>query len=80
MPYPFHKDMHQYLNAGKLVEAGAAIIVDDIPDADERADWLKEELEILLTDNTKLSQMKQSCKAIARKDAARVIAEILLES
>jgi len=40
MPYPYHKDMHQYLNAGKLVEAGAAIIVDDVPDEKDRREWL----------------------------------------
>ena len=78
MPYPFHKDMHQYLNAGKLVEAGAAIIVDDLRDAKDSADWLKDELETLLQDDSQLSEMKQNCKNIARKDAARVIAEKLL--
>ncbi|MCK4753358.1 MAG: UDP-N-acetylglucosamine--N-acetylmuramyl-(pentapeptide) pyrophosphoryl-undecaprenol N-acetylglucosamine transferase, partial [Planctomycetes bacterium] len=31
MPYPHHKDRHQYLNAGKLVDAGAAVVVDDLP-------------------------------------------------
>jgi UDP-N-acetylglucosamine--N-acetylmuramyl-(pentapeptide) pyrophosphoryl-undecaprenol N-acetylglucosamine transferase len=80
MPYPFHKDMHQYLNASKLVEAGAAIIVDDLPNAQDRADWLAEELEILLKDDGKLKEMKQNCKTIARKDAARIIAEKLMEN
>jgi UDP-N-acetylglucosamine--N-acetylmuramyl-(pentapeptide) pyrophosphoryl-undecaprenol N-acetylglucosamine transferase len=51
MPYPYHRDMHQYLNAGKLVEAGAAIIVDDVGDEKDRREWLWEELEPLLKDD-----------------------------
>jgi len=79
MPYPYHKDLHQYLNAGKLVEAGSAIIVDDIPDAKERAEWLWEELEVLLKDDRKLAEMKSACELVAKKDAALKIAERLLE-
>lgn len=78
MPYPHHRDMHQYLNAGKLVEAGAAVIVDDIPDEKDRADWLWEELEQLLKDDGRRGEMKQACGAIAKKDAALKIAERLL--
>jgi len=79
MPYPYHKDMHQYLNAGKLVEAGAAIIVDDVPDETDRAEWLWEELEELMRDDLMRLEMKQACAEIARKDAALKIAEKLLK-
>ena len=78
MPYPHHKDLHQYLNAGKLVEAGAAIIVDDLPDAKDRAGWLWEELEPLLKDDRKRQEMKESCARIANKDAAEKIALAIL--
>jgi len=78
MPYPYHKDMHQYLNAGKLVEAGAAIIVDDIADEADRAEWLWEELEELMRDSQKRQEMKKSCAAVVQKDAALKIAERLL--
>jgi len=78
MPYPYHKDMHQYRNAGKLVDAGAGIIVDDLPDTKERADWLWEELELLLKDDEKRQEMKRNCKAIANVNAASKIAEELL--
>lgn len=79
MPYPYHKDMHQYLNAAKLVEAGAAIIVDDVPDEKDRAEWLAEELKDLLKDDTKRQQMKQACTQIANKTAAANIADKLLK-
>jgi len=79
MPYPHHRDMHQYLNAGKLVEAGAAIIVDDLPDEMDRADWLWEDLEELMKSDEKRRQMKESCAAVAKKDAALRIAEKLVQ-
>jgi len=77
MPYPHHRDLHQYLNAGKLVEAGAAIIVDDLPDAKDCAEWLWEELEPLLKDDQKRRQMKESCARIADKKAAEKIAHAI---
>jgi UDP-N-acetylglucosamine--N-acetylmuramyl-(pentapeptide) pyrophosphoryl-undecaprenol N-acetylglucosamine transferase len=79
MPYPYHKDRHQYLNAGKLVQAGAAVIVDDMPDEKERQGWLWEELEELFIDEEKLEGMRQACKSIARLDASSKIAEKLLK-
>ena len=79
MPYPYHKDKHQYLNAGKLVEAGAAVIVDDLPDEEERQGWLWEELEELMKDETKLQEMRQACKSIARLDTSLKITEKLVK-
>ena len=80
MPYPYHKDRHQYLNAEKLVEAGAAIVVDDLPDEKDRAEWLAEELEELLKDENKRKQMKEACLKITNINAASKIAEKLLKS
>jgi UDP-N-acetylglucosamine--N-acetylmuramyl-(pentapeptide) pyrophosphoryl-undecaprenol N-acetylglucosamine transferase len=79
MPYPYHRDRHQYLNAGKLVEAGAAVIVDDIPDEKNRAEWLWEELNELMKDQKKRQKMKRSCEAIAKKDAGLKVAEKLVK-
>jgi UDP-N-acetylglucosamine--N-acetylmuramyl-(pentapeptide) pyrophosphoryl-undecaprenol N-acetylglucosamine transferase len=78
MPYPHHKDRHQYLNAGKLVEVGAAVIVDDVPDLADRAGWLWEELEDLMTHDEKRREMSQACQQAARPGAAAKIAERLL--
>jgi len=78
MPYPHHKDMHQYLNAGKLVEVAAAVIVDDLPDAKDRAGWLWEELAELMKNEGKRQEMAENCKAIASVEAASKIAEQLV--
>jgi len=78
MPYPYHRDRHQYLNAGKLVEAGAAIIVDDLPDTIDRAEWLWEELEELMKNEKKRQEMAKACQAIASLDASNKIAERLV--
>jgi UDP-N-acetylglucosamine--N-acetylmuramyl-(pentapeptide) pyrophosphoryl-undecaprenol N-acetylglucosamine transferase len=79
IPYPYHKDRHQYLNAGKLVEASAAVIVDDLPDEKDRTKWLWEELEVLMKDNEKRRQMAEACRAVARPQADVKIAERLLK-
>ena len=79
MPYPYHKDKHQYLNAGKLVEVGAAIIVDDLPDEKDRSEWLAEELEELMKDQKMRQVMAEGCRIIANTDADRKIAEQLLK-
>jgi UDP-N-acetylglucosamine--N-acetylmuramyl-(pentapeptide) pyrophosphoryl-undecaprenol N-acetylglucosamine transferase len=79
MPYPYHKDRHQYLNAGKLVEAGAGVIVDDVPDEKDRTEWLWEELEELMKDDEKRRRMAKACRIVARPEANIKIAERLLE-
>lgn len=80
IPYPYHKDRHQYLNAEKLVSAGAAVIANDLPNASEAADSLWQQLKPLLTDEKKRSQMKNNCAKIGPKNAAAKIAEKLLDS
>jgi len=79
IPYPYHKDRHQYLNAGKLVEAGAAVIVDDLPERKETAQWLWAELEELMKDEKKRKKMAENCKAVSNMGASAKIAEKLLE-
>ena len=78
MPYPYHKDRHQYLNAGKLVEAGAAVIVDDLPDGKETAEWLWADLEELMKNEKKRKRMANNCKAVSNLQASYKIAEELL--
>jgi UDP-N-acetylglucosamine--N-acetylmuramyl-(pentapeptide) pyrophosphoryl-undecaprenol N-acetylglucosamine transferase len=78
IPYPYHKDRHQYLNAGKLVQAGATVIVDDLPQREDTAQHLWAELEELMKNEEKRKKMAECCKAVANMQAASQIAEQLL--
>jgi UDP-N-acetylglucosamine--N-acetylmuramyl-(pentapeptide) pyrophosphoryl-undecaprenol N-acetylglucosamine transferase len=79
IPYPHHKDRQQYLNAGKLVEAGAAVIVEDLPDKKVFAENLWKELEVLMKDSQKRTQIADLCKSVARPNAGIEIAKKLIE-
>lgn len=79
LPYPFHKDKHQYLNAGKLVEAGAGVIVDDVANLEDRATRLWRGLEPLMADDDRRRRMSEACKRVAKPDAAAQIAARLIE-
>ena len=78
LPYPYHKDKHQYLNAAQLVNAGAAIIVDDLPnDKGRTAQMLLTQLKELMSDDIKRKAMTEAAQSVATKNAARTIAEKL---
>jgi len=80
MPYPFHKDQQQRLNAGPLVEAGAAILVADRADLAANTRALRSVLLPLLADADRLGRMRNCAAGIARPDAARAVAEWLLDA
>lgn len=80
LPYPWHKDRHQYLNAETLVRAGAAVIVDDRPDSPQiTADNLLAALQDLMADDKKRAQMAEAVGNAAKPAAARTIAEKIIE-
>ncbi len=80
LPYPYHKDNHQYLNAEVMTRAGAAIIVEDNfpkPDLTTKNLWLA--LEPLLIDSSKIDDMKRAARELETPDAAEKIAERLIK-
>ena len=79
MPYPFHKDRHQYANAGKLCAAGSAILVPDTKDPSHNAAELKPVLMRLLTEPDRLGEMAMAAQSQARPQAAEVVAQWLLK-
>ena len=77
MPYPYHKDQHQRLNAASLARAGAAVICDDLKDAAANADRLRQTLLPLLRDEAKLEAMRRAAAGASRPHAARDVAQWL---
>ncbi len=79
LPYPYHKDKHQYLNAAKLVEAGGGVIVDDLPgDNEQTSKNLLRELTTLMGDDERRSEMGRSGRGLAKLDAAEIIAQAIM--
>ena len=77
MPYPFHKDKHQRLNAKVLAEGGAAVIVDDERDRKVNAKKLRPAVESLLCDGEKRRAMAIAAKGMGKPDAAGNVAQVL---
>ncbi|MCL7451636.1 MAG: UDP-N-acetylglucosamine--N-acetylmuramyl-(pentapeptide) pyrophosphoryl-undecaprenol N-acetylglucosamine transferase [Anaerolineae bacterium] len=72
VPYP-HSGQHQLPNATYMARSGAAEV---LPDAALDED-LVPRVSALLEDEAKLDGMRQSARAMARSDAAEMIAELL---
>src|SRR5581483_276363 len=70
MPYPFHKDMHQRANAKVLLDAGAAILVDDQKERDKNVVKLRPAIESLLYDAPRRQKMSDSAKSLGKPEAA----------
>jgi UDP-N-acetylglucosamine--N-acetylmuramyl-(pentapeptide) pyrophosphoryl-undecaprenol N-acetylglucosamine transferase len=79
LPYPYHADKHQKLNAQYLVDAGCAVLVDDLCDTEKTARLLWPVLAELMSSDEKLRQMRQNCGRIVRPDAAAQISQKLLK-
>jgi len=75
VPYPYHKDRHQYLNAEILQKAGSAIIVDD--PAISSPEKLIDALLSVLADENKLAAMAAAAKSLPQNNAAEQIAQLL---
>jgi UDP-N-acetylglucosamine--N-acetylmuramyl-(pentapeptide) pyrophosphoryl-undecaprenol N-acetylglucosamine transferase len=79
MPYPFHKDQHQRLNAEVLAKAGAAVLMDDLRDAKENAEKLLPLLAPLIHDADRRKNMAQSALKLGKPAAADAVAGVITE-
>jgi UDP-N-acetylglucosamine--N-acetylmuramyl-(pentapeptide) pyrophosphoryl-undecaprenol N-acetylglucosamine transferase len=79
MPYPFHKDKHQRLNAQVLHDAGAAVLMDDERDPKKNADKLRPIMQGLLFDANKRGEMAAAAKKLGRPEAAEAVARAVVE-
>src|SRR3954470_221600 len=64
MPYPYHKDQQQKLNAKVLEDAGAAVLLEDLKDKKKNAERLGPILQSLLYDATKRANMATAAKRL----------------
>jgi len=78
MPYPHHKDRHQYANASVLADAGAAVIVEDRIRAEENAGRLGDVLANSMRDADALDRMCRKATSLGTVSAASTIAEKVL--
>jgi len=77
VPYPYATGGHQAANAEWMREQGAATV---IADAELSAGRLASEVEELFGDETRLGEMAAAARRIAKPDAARQIADRVLEA
>lgn len=74
IPYPWHKDRHQYENARKLVDAGAGVIVEDNPQSPvQTSRELMVMLKSLMANPQKRQTMSIAAQKIAKPQAAETI-------
>ncbi len=74
IPYPFAAEDHQTLNANIFERAGAARL---LPERDASAEVLAEKIRSLL-DVGRLNSMSEKAGALAQRDAAQRVADVIL--
>lgn len=80
LPYPFHRDQHQMIQARAAERLGALVVVEDVP-SDPAGTWrrLAEALDPLMRDAARLAALREKARAAGRPDAATDIARQILE-
>lgn len=76
VPYPHHKDRHQWMNARRLEAAGGAVTV-----SEDRLDGatLKSLFRELLFSPERLRKMATGCRSLGRPEAADRVLDLLIE-
>lgn len=78
LPYPHAADDHQRANAGSLVQAGAAEVVEHATDAKDTVRRLAKALTPLLYDPERRQRLAIAARALARPEAAQSVVDLLL--
>lgn len=78
LPYPYHRDLHQKLNAQPLVDLGGAMLEFDRVDTEANIHDVGPAIERLLTDDDLRLGMRTALHAHPPPDAAAAIARMLL--
>ncbi len=80
MPYPYHRDEHQRLNAEPLAEAGAAIVAKDAIDPATNLNAAGAHLLALMREPARRAAMRDALAALGPVDGAARLARALLET
>ena len=80
MPYPFHKDEHQRLNAAPVIAAGGGVTIKDQIDPERNVAELMGPLRDLMKNTHRREQMRRALKQTRPEDGASRLAEWLARS
>ena len=78
IPYPFAADNHQAANAMAFEAAGAAVVFDPRDHFGETFQ-IRHDMELLLSDAAKRSEMRKSMASISRPNAASDVVQVLAQ-
>jgi UDP-N-acetylglucosamine--N-acetylmuramyl-(pentapeptide) pyrophosphoryl-undecaprenol N-acetylglucosamine transferase len=79
IPYPYHKDNHQFLNAEQLTRPGAAVIAaQDLKNPERFVECLERLLLELMSDDKRRAKMSENAAACGKTEAAETIAKTIL--
>jgi UDP-N-acetylglucosamine--N-acetylmuramyl-(pentapeptide) pyrophosphoryl-undecaprenol N-acetylglucosamine transferase len=79
LPYPFHRDQHQRLNAAALTDAGAALMFQDQVDPEANARALAPRLLELMASPPQRQAMADKLRATRPPDGAAAVADWILQ-
>jgi UDP-N-acetylglucosamine--N-acetylmuramyl-(pentapeptide) pyrophosphoryl-undecaprenol N-acetylglucosamine transferase len=79
MPYPYHKDQHQRVNAKTLVAAGGAIVHTDHIDPAKNSADVGGKLSELLRERGQVQAMRDALKKLGPADGAERVAGMAIE-
>ncbi|HZW06024.1 MAG TPA: UDP-N-acetylglucosamine--N-acetylmuramyl-(pentapeptide) pyrophosphoryl-undecaprenol N-acetylglucosamine transferase [Phycisphaerales bacterium] len=80
LPYPYHADDHQRLNAGPLVDRGAAVVCVDRVEPGPNLDEAGRVIERLLREPGALRPMAAAAAGLPPADGAAVVAAFLVQN
>jgi UDP-N-acetylglucosamine--N-acetylmuramyl-(pentapeptide) pyrophosphoryl-undecaprenol N-acetylglucosamine transferase len=79
VPYPFHRDRHQWLNAAPLVELGGAVVVEDRLEPEANLATIAAAAERLLHDAPRRLAMANALRKTPPRDGAAAVARMLID-
>lgn len=80
LPYPHHRDQHQAFNARPLVDAGGALLLDDLISPEANLKSVAPALRDMMGSARRREAMARALKGLPRRDGASACARVLLDT